>query len=79
MIFDQLDPAPNEGLGRWPEGLSRWVNIAAADDIVALEKNLNSRFGATVIDQLVDNGARVHDAVRYLCTREVGDAVASGL
>jgi hypothetical protein len=79
LIFDQLDPAPNEGLGRWPEGLSRWVNIAAADDIVALEKNLNSRFGATVIDQLVDNGARVHDAVRYLCTREVGDAVASGL
>jgi hypothetical protein len=79
LIFDQLDPAPNGGLGRWPEGLSYWMNIAAADDIVALEKNLNSRFGATVIDQLVDNGARVHDAVRYLCTREVGDAVTSGL
>jgi hypothetical protein len=79
LIFDQLDPAPNKGLGRWPEGLTRWVNIAAADDIVALEKNLKSRFGTAVIDQRVDNGARVHDAVRYLCTREVGNAVASGL
>ena len=79
LIFDRLDPAPSGGLGRWPEGLSRWVNIAAADDIVALEKNLSSRFGAGVIDQRVDNGARAHDAKRYLCTREVGDAVASGL
>ena len=79
LIFDQLDPAPNAGLGRWPEGVTRWVNIASPDDIVALEKNLNSRFGAGVIDQRVDNGARFHDAMRYLCTREVGDAVASGL
>jgi hypothetical protein len=55
------------------------VNIAAADDIVALEKNLKSRFGAGVIDQRVDNGAQAHDAKRYLCTREVGDAVASAL
>jgi len=79
LIFDQLDPAPNDGLGHWPAGLSRWVNIAAPDDIVALEKNLKSRFGAGVIDQRVDNGAQAHDAKRYLCSREVGDAVASAL
>jgi hypothetical protein len=27
----------------------------------------------------VENGAQAHDAKRYLCSREVGDAVAAGL
>jgi hypothetical protein len=79
LIFDQLEPAPQEGLGQWPAGLARWVNIASPDDIVALEKKLTSRFGPGVVDQLVENGAQAHDAKRYLCSREVGDAVAAGL
>jgi pimeloyl-ACP methyl ester carboxylesterase len=79
LIFDQLEPAPQEGLGHWPAGLARWVNIASPDDIVALEKKLATRFGPGVVDQLVENGAQAHDAKRYLCSREVGDAVAAGL
>ena len=46
---------------------------------MALEKNLHSRFGPGVIDQRVDNGAQAHNARHYLCTKEMGDAVASGL
>jgi hypothetical protein len=32
-----------------------------------------------VFDRLVDNGAQAHDAGRYLCSKELGDAVATGI
>lgn len=79
LIFEQLQPAPTPGIGQWPTGVKRWVNIADRGDIVALVKQLASRFGPGVVDHLVDNGAQAHDADRYLCSKELGDAVATGL
>ena len=79
LIFEQLDPAPLGGLGRWPPGLKQWFNIADSGDVVALVKDLASRFGCGVRDHRVDNGSQAHDASRYLSTKEVGDAVATGL
>lgn len=79
LIFEQLQPAPTPGIGQWPTGVKRWVNIADRGDIVALVKQLASRFGPGVVDHLVDNGAQAHDAGRYLCSKELGDAVATGL
>lgn len=79
LIFEQLQPAPTAGIGQWPCGVNHWVNIADRGDIVALVKQLASRFGPGVIDRLVDNGAQAHDAGRYLCSKELGDAVATGI
>jgi hypothetical protein len=79
LIFDALDPSPADGKGAWPSGIEHWVNIADKGDVVALVKDLSSRFGADVIDRLVDNGAKAHDGTRYLTTREFGDALAIGI
>ena len=44
LIFDRLQPPPEpsgEGLrGRWPGGVTSWVNVADAGDAVALVKDL---------------------------------------
>jgi hypothetical protein len=79
LIFEALDPAPKNGMGVWPPGITQWVNIADSGDVVALVKELASCFGPQVVDRLVVNGAKAHDALRYLTTRELGDAVALGL
>jgi pimeloyl-ACP methyl ester carboxylesterase len=79
LIFEQLEPAPRGGIGQWPPGLKQWFNIADSGDIVALVKDLASRFGDGVSDRRVYNGSQAHDAARYLSSKEAGDAVASGL
>jgi hypothetical protein len=79
LIFDALDPVPHDGNGVWPRGIGQWINIADSGDVVALVKKLSPRFGPRVTDHQVNNGAKAHDATRYLTTRELGDAVASGL
>ena len=80
LIFDRLQPSPENGVGRWPGSVEKWVNIADVDDIVALRKELNPLFEGEVIDQLVNNGHtfKAHDATRYFTTKEVGDAVKLG-
>jgi hypothetical protein len=79
LIFEKLHPSPRGGVGAWPQGIARWINIADRGDVVALVKQLGSRFGSRVTDSLIDNGAKAHDATRYLTSKELGDAVASGL
>ena len=79
LIFDQLQPPPKNGLGQWPANLSHWFNIADRSDVVALVKELATRFGDRVSDHRVDNGSAAHDAARYLCSKEAGDAIATGL
>jgi hypothetical protein len=79
LIFDALDPSPVNGLGNWPGKIEQWINISDIGDVVALTKELSSRFGPMVKDYSVDNGAKAHDATRYLTTRELGYAVAAGL
>jgi hypothetical protein len=79
LIFDQLQPRPQNGVGQWPNGLSLWFNIADRGDVVALVKDLTSRFGHRVSDKRVDNGSQAHDAARYLSTKEAGYAIFTGL
>lgn len=77
LIFDELTPKPKDGRGAWPN-VKKWINIADSGDIVALEKKLAPRFGP-VIDKLIYNGWKSHDAKRYLTTVDVGEAVAQAL
>ncbi|NEB94928.1 serine peptidase [Streptomyces bauhiniae] len=47
-VFDMLDPAPVAGHGKRPPGLSHWLNIADAGDLVALPRRLGDRFPVDV-------------------------------
>jgi hypothetical protein len=54
MAFDRLRPAPVDGVGVWPGGVSSWTNIAAVGDPACGGKGLSSRFGDRVSDHAVD-------------------------
>jgi hypothetical protein len=77
LVFDALTPAPHNGRGIRPE-IRRWVNIADAGDIVALEKDLAKYFDG-IEDVRVYNGWASHDARRYLTARETGNIVGEAL
>lgn len=79
IVFDRLDPAPVDGMARWPSSVRRWTNVADRGDVVALVKSLAPSFGAQVTDVLVHNGAKAHDVRPYLTARETGLAIADGL
>ena len=79
MVFDRLEPSPQNGIGSRPEGIEKWVNIADVKDIVALEKSLNPVFAGLIEDKLIDNGANAHNASRYLTAVETGEAIKYGL
>ncbi|MDX3761528.1 hypothetical protein ACWDBO_55485 [Streptomyces mirabilis] len=80
LIFDQLEPAPIDGLGAWPgpDDLV-WTNVVDRGDVVALEKDLRCRFGDRVHNVVVHNGSHAHDAAAYLTDRLTGAAIAGGL
>jgi len=83
LIFDLLEPAPQNGIGAWPGSVQRWINIADGGDIVALVKDLRPRFGEKVESHLIyngaTNGATAHDIKAYLTAKETGNAIATGL
>ncbi|MGK7950771.1 MAG: hypothetical protein AB4368_18820 [Xenococcaceae cyanobacterium] len=79
IVFDRLDPSPQNGIGSRPKGIEKWVNIADDKDIVALEKKLNPFFDGLIEDKHIDNGANAHNASRYLTTVETGQAIKDGL
>lgn len=79
VIFDRLNPTPLNGRGAWPGSARTWVNVADRGDVVALVKELATRFGDGVADVLVHNGAKAHDVGPYLTAAETGAAVANAL
>jgi hypothetical protein len=79
LIFDRLQPPPQDGLGAWPGSVKRWINIADRGDIVALVKNLGDAFGEKVESHLINNGAQAHSILPYLTAKETGHAIAFGL
>ncbi len=84
LVFDKLTPTPSDGLGAWPGTVAGWVNIADADDVVALRKRLAPLFpapadAAGVEDHLVDNGNEPHAIDRYLNAVPTGTALGKVL
>ncbi|MEV5613373.1 hypothetical protein [Streptomyces sp. NPDC052225] len=77
LVFERLR-VPGGKPGDWPGSVERWTNIADEGDVVALQKDLRPLFGDRVEGHLVRNGARAHDATRYLNTPQAGRAVAGG-
>ncbi len=79
LVFDRLTPAPVNGLGHWPPGVTSWTNIADVVDVVALAKRLAPLFGAALVDREIHNGVDLHDLRRYLLAPTCGAALARGL
>lgn len=84
LVFDKLTPAPVNGAGAWPGTVSRWVNIADKDDVVALRKQLAPLFPPPdgipgVQDHLVDNGKDPHGIRQHLNVEQTGQALAGVL
>jgi hypothetical protein len=84
LVFERLTPAPTGGVGAWPGRVARWVNVADADDVVALRKQLAPLFPAPdgkagVEDHLVDNGNEPHAISRYLNAEPTGAALGTVL
>jgi pimeloyl-ACP methyl ester carboxylesterase len=79
MIFDRLEPTPENSVGKWPSKIQFWHNIVDPSDIVTLGKPLRPLFGPRVNDLFVDNGRKPHDFRRYLSTAETGYSISSGL
>ncbi|MFJ8113003.1 hypothetical protein [Streptomyces sp. NPDC096132] len=78
LVFDRLRTGEGGRPGDWPGSVDRWTNLADEGDVVALVKDLRPLFGERVRCHLVHNGARAHDATRYLNTAEAGRAVTDG-
>ena len=79
LIFEALDPPPNNGRGAWPGEVKRWTNISDDGDVVALVKKLGPLFGEVLVDIRIVNGATAHDVMPYLTAPETGKAIADGL
>ncbi|MFE7812165.1 hypothetical protein ACFU5P_09365 [Streptomyces sp. NPDC057433] len=78
LVYDRLRVGGGAEPGDRPGNVDRWTNIADEGDVVALVKDLRPLFGSRVDSHLVHNGARAHDAARYLTTAEAGRTVADG-
>lgn len=79
MVFDQLRPAPVDGVGMWPGGVRSWTNIVAVGDPACGGRGFDGRFGDRVVEHRVDNGHRAHDPEPYLNAAPTGRAVAGAL
>jgi hypothetical protein len=84
VVFDRLTPPPVNGAGAWPGTVSRWVNIADKNDVVALVKALAPLFPPpdgtpAVQDHLVANGKDPHGIEPPLTSQAAGQALAGVL
>lgn len=80
LVFNRLEPAPEEGRGAWPGGDNLvWTNVVDEGDVVALVKDLRPFFGKQLRHVQVRNGAKAHAVVRYLTDALTGAAIGKGL
>lgn len=78
-IMSRLDPVAGAKPGL-PPSVRRWVNVAAEQDVVALQKRLRPLFGDSVEDFVVDNPLlQFHDCTRYLANVRTARAVSAAL
>ena len=80
IVKERLRPAPS-----FPRQVTRWLNVADRDDIVAAEPDLSPLFAHDRPESsrfdgvLVDNGSAPHSPVHYLGKETVGRAISEAL
>lgn len=81
VVCDRTHPQPPG----YPPQVTRWVNIADRNDLVAAEPDLRPQFGSPPPGATFDaswtvaNGAKPHQAIFYLGKRQVGVPIATAL
>ena len=81
IIYPRLRPNPPT----FPPSVSKWINVAAEDDIVATELDLTSPFSdgkptnSTLENYLVENGSSPHNAAHYLGKPETVGCIPEAL
>jgi hypothetical protein len=79
IVYQRLRPQPPV----FPPHVTRWVNVADPDDLVAAEPDLNagfSRASSPPIESVtINNSSRPHDPSPYLTAVEVGRPVGESL
>lgn len=81
IIYQRIQPQPPS----FPLQVQRWVNVYDPDDLIAAEPELASKFSKHKPEQarqeiiVIRNGAKPHDASRYLTKKEVGQLIAESL
>ena len=78
-LLPHFVPPVHPGSTHWPTSLERWVNVADAADIVAFRKQLQPLYGEQILDQVVHNGATMHNVLPYLTAPQTGRAILAGL
>lgn len=79
-IFPRLQPAPIDNQGDRPPGARRWVNIPDPADLVALPRQLGTRFQRVASDLEAPAGPLfTHKASAYLSTEVLRGIVAQHL
>lgn len=78
VVFDRLDPAPNNGKGQRPPGVRRWINIADPGDIIAVPRSLAGFFDGMDADLTTSVGVfDAHKAAGYLSCTTTAAALAT--
>lgn len=77
-IRTALRPEAAQVIPGLPPGVTTWVNVYDAHDPVALGGPLEPHWTG-VVDRVVDNGKKPHDALAYLGKRETGEPIADHL
>ncbi|UMP00088.1 GPI inositol-deacylase [Amycolatopsis sp. EV170708-02-1] len=78
VIFDRLDPVPDNGQGSRPPGVRRWINVADSGDIVAVPHGLPERFTGIAADLTDQIGLfDFHKVTNYLASPVTSAAIAS--
>jgi len=78
FIGDRVRPPFSDAVGGWPSTVRKWTDIASVGDPVA-DGHPVANCIAGIVSIRVDNGHRAHDPEPYLCARETGAAVVTGL
>ena len=79
VIFNRLEPAPQNGIGSWPGSVERWVNIADQNDVLAVPRSLQPLFAGPVEDIRVDIDSQAFSASDYLTAAVTAGTIATGL
>jgi hypothetical protein len=79
-IHPLLQPAPTNGFGHRPPGVTRWVNIADPADLVAIPRHLHRYFQGIATDLETPAGPLfTHAATAYLRSTRLRDLVTQHL
>ncbi|WP_406300068.1 GPI inositol-deacylase [Embleya sp. NBC_00888] len=80
VVFDRLEPPPQDGKGAKPPNVATWLNVADVGDLVAIPTHLSKHFKGLSVDIETSIGMfDFHRVSSYLRSPLVGEVLTNGL